>query len=60
MTFPDTELMKDRIIKWLKAYDTIYQNNNPQGDATQSHLKLTDIIFGVPEEKHWDNTLPHF
>lgn len=60
MAFPDTELMKERIIKWLKADSTIYSQSNPQGDATKSHLKLTSILFGVPEEKHWDNELAPF
>ena len=60
MAFPNTELMKDRIIKWLKADTTIYAKDNPQGDPTKAHLKLTNIIFGVPEEKHWDNELAPF
>lgn len=55
--------MKERIINWLKADTSIYDESKPEGDPTNSNeitAKLTKIIFGVAEEEHWQNILPPF
>jgi len=56
----DSELAKDRIIKWIKADTELYQESNPQGDAIQNHLKLNKIIYGVAEDNHWESEVPPF
>lgn len=59
---PDTALMKDRIINWLKADNTIFDDAKPEGDPIPGQIttKVTDVIFGVPEEEHWQNKLAPF
>lgn len=65
---PDTALMKDRIIKWLRANKNIFDITNPEGspiitpDTNPSTVtaKFTTIIFGVPEEEHWQNVAAPF
>ena len=53
----DTQLVKDRIIKWLKADTEIYDKNNPDSNLVEGQVsaKALDIIFGVPEEEHWNS-----
>lgn len=56
----DSELAKERIIKWIKADTDLYQESNPEGDIPEQHLKLLKVIFGVPEENHWESEVPPF
>lgn len=52
--------LKERIIKWLKADTTIYQQSNPEGNPEENKLKLTEIKFGVPEENDWADGVAPF
>lgn len=51
--------MKDRIIKWMKADTDLYNPNAPEGNPEGQSVttKVTNIIFGVPEEEHWQKEL---
>ena len=60
MTEFDLTEAKERIIKWLKADTTLFQQANPEGDEKTQELKLQEIIFGVPEEERWDGSVTPF
>ena len=60
MTEFDLTEAKERIIKWLKADTTLFQQANPEGNDKTQELKLQEIIFGVPEEERWDGGVTPF
>ena len=59
---PDTALMKERIINWIKTDITIYDETKPEGDPIEGEIstKVTSVIFGVPEEENWEKELAPF
>ncbi len=62
MTVTDFDLteIKERIIKWLKLDPTIFNLKNPVGNQKDQELKLTEILFGTPDDKQWSAVLPPF
>lgn len=71
MSYPppqfDTGLAIDRIINWLKADKNLFDITKPEGDPIVAQdtspsitTKCNSIIYGVPEEEHWQSLPPPF
>lgn len=71
MSYPppqfDTGLAIDRIILTLKSDKKLFDITNPEGDpiiqqdtSPSISTKCNYIIYGVPEEEHWQSLTPPF